>query len=154
MSAPLMKARHGIAAGQPMAREEYGRLLNTLLEAERAGAKLLAAYLDERPADTDASAWLAAIQRDEARNCAVLIHLLLEEGHDVSPAVGAFYRKGLAIHAWQDRLRFLNRGQQWVADHIAAALPRLGERGGRSLLQAMYESHLANIDLCKKPPEA
>lgn len=132
-----------------MPRDEYGHLLNTLLEAERAGAKLLAAYLDELPPDADAWAWLAFIQRDETSNCSVLIHLLLEEGFDISPAVGAFYRKGLAISGWKQRLTFLNRGQQWVADYIAAALPRLREAGGRRLLQAMYESHIANIALCE-----
>jgi hypothetical protein len=35
-----------------MSPEELGRLLNLLLEAERAGARLLAAYLDELPAGT------------------------------------------------------------------------------------------------------
>ena len=33
-----------------MSAEEYGQLLNALLEAERAGAKLLAAYVNELPA--------------------------------------------------------------------------------------------------------
>jgi hypothetical protein len=79
-------------SARTMARDEYCRLLNTLLEAERAGAKLLAAYLDELPADADAWTWLAAIQRDEASNCAVLIHLLLEEGFDISPVLGALPR--------------------------------------------------------------
>ena len=133
----------------PMAREEYGRLLNTLLEAERAGAKLLAAYVDELPADAEAAAGLARVQRDEASNCAVLIHLLLEDEFDISPAVGAFYRKGLAIRGWPERVRFLNGGQQWVADQIAAALPRLRGSSGHRLLQAMYESHLSNISLCE-----
>jgi hypothetical protein len=133
-----------------MAREEYGRLLNTLLEAERAGAKLLAAYADELRADSDAWAWLRLIQRDEARNCAVLIHLLLEDGFEPSITVGDFYRKGLAIRGWNERLRFLNRGQQWVADFIGAALPSLTQFVGRKPLHAMYESHLANIAICKE----
>ena len=128
---------------------EYEKLLTTLLQAERAGAKLLAAYLDELPADAPIRETLARIQRDEAKNCAVLIHLLLEEELDVSTAVGAFYRRGLAITDWSARLRFLNRGQQWVADYIAAALPSLPDSNGRRLLQAMYESHLENIALCQ-----
>ena len=128
---------------------DYEKLLTTLLEAERAGARLLAAYLDELPADAPTRASLARIQRDEAKNCAVLIHLLLEEELDVSTAVGEFYRRGLAIADWDERLRFLNRGQQWVADYIAAALPRLPDSNGRRLLRAMYESHLENIALCQ-----
>ena len=55
----------------------------------------------------------------------------------------------LAIADWDERLRFLNRGQQWVADYIAAALPRLPDSNGRRLLRAMYESHLENIALCQ-----
>ena len=134
----------------PMAREEYGRLLNTLLEAERAGAKLLADYIRELPADSETGAWLSVIQRDEARNCSVLIHLLLEEGFEPSMAVGEFYRKGLALRGWNARLRFLNRGQQWVADRIASALPQLSSFLGRKPLLVMYHSHLTNIGICGK----
>lgn len=141
---------YAVQQALPMTKHEYGRLLNTLLEAERAGAKLLAAYLNELPADADAWAWLSVIQRDEARNCSVLIHLLLENGFEPGMAVGDFYRKGLAIAGWGERMRFLDRGQQWVADYIAAALPRLYDIAGRKPLEAMYESHLANIALCKE----
>jgi hypothetical protein len=128
--------------------QEHGRLLNTLLQAERAGAKLLAAYVDELPEGAPTRALLARIQRDEAKNCAVLIHLLLEAGFEVSTAVGGFYRRGLAIEDWEARFKFLNRGQEWVAEYIAAALPRL-PASGRRLLEAMYESHLENIALCE-----
>jgi hypothetical protein len=149
MNAPLRSPRKTAPAAS-MTKDEYGRLLNVLLESERAGAKLLSAYCDELPLESDAWAVLRAIQQDEARNCAVLIHLLLEEGVTPSASVGAFYEKGLGIPASSERLRFLNRGQQWVADRIADALPRVPDRAGRKALQAMYESHLANIDLCKE----
>jgi nitronate monooxygenase len=128
---------------------EYDKLLTTLLEAERAGAKLLAAYLEELQENAPIREMLARIQRDEAKNCAVLIHLLLEEGLDVSTAVGAFYRRGLGITEWNERLRFLNRGQQWVADRLAAVLPRLPDSNARRLLEAMYQSHVENIALCQ-----
>lgn len=128
---------------------QYGKTLNTLLEAERAGAKLLAAYVDELPEGAPLRTLLATVQRDEAKNCAVLIHLLLEAGLEVSTAVGDFHRRGLAIPQWNARLRFLNRGQEWVADYIAARLPRIADPSGRRLLEAMYESHLENIALCQ-----
>jgi nitronate monooxygenase len=133
-----------------MTPEEYGSFLNLLLECERAGAKLLSAYCDELPAASDLYAWLAAIQRDEARNCSVLIHLLLDAGVAPSTAVGDFYRKGLLIRGWRDRLAFLNRGQQWVADRIAAELPRIERAGRRRPLEAMHEAHLANIRICEE----
>ena len=131
-----------------MTPEEYGSFLNLLLECERAGAKLLSAYCDELPSQSDQYAWLSAIQRDEARNCSVLIHLLLDAGVTPSTAVGDFYRKGLLIRGWRERLAFLNRGQQWVADRIAAELPRIERAGRRRPLEAMHESHLANIRIC------
>jgi len=97
---------------EPMPREEFGRLLNLLLEAERAGARLLGAYLDELPPGTGDWVGLHAVQRDEARNCAVLIHYLLEADVAPSTATGDFYRKGLETRSWRERLEFLNRGQR------------------------------------------
>lgn len=139
---------HRVADSKPISRAEYGRLLNTLLEAERAGAKLLAAYVNELPPDSRDYATLSAIQREEAHNCAVLIHLLLDADVEPTMAVGEFYRKGLAIKGWRERLDFLNRGQAWVGKRIAAALPRISQVGARAVLQAMHDSHLANIERC------
>lgn len=156
MSASLPRAQtpaarvHGVPGTDPMPRDELGRLLNLLLEAERAGAKLLAAYLDELPPGTAEWVGLHAVQRDEARNCAVLIHYLLEADVTPSMATGEFYRKGLEIRSWSERLELLNRGQGWVARRIAEALPRIPASAGKSALQEMHQSHLANIALCEQ----
>jgi nitronate monooxygenase len=133
-----------------MTREQYGRLLNTLLEAERAGAKLLAAYLNELLPQSAEWETLSEVQRDEARNCAVLIHLLLDAQVEPTTAIGDFYRKGLAINGWRERLEFLNRGQAWVAKRIAEALPRVSQAGARAVLQTMLDSHVANIGICER----
>jgi nitronate monooxygenase len=114
----------------PMTHAELGGFLNLLLEAERAGAKLISAYLDE------------------LRNCAVLLHLLLEAEATPTPAVGDFYGRGLAIRGWRERVEFLNRGQAWVAKRIAAALPRLPQSAHKPL-QEMLDSHVANIGICE-----
>lgn len=37
-----------------------------------------------------------------------------------------------------------------MAQHIAAALPRLSNFIGRKPLQAMYDSHIVNIGICDK----
>ena len=132
-----------------MNQDDYGRLLNVLLEAERAGAKLLAAYTRElAPGSAEFSA-LSSVQRDEARNCAVLIHCLLEAGAVPSTKTGDFYDRGLAIRDWHERLEFLNRGQAWVARRIAEALPRLQPSSARQALDEMHQSHLANIERCE-----
>jgi hypothetical protein len=129
--------------------EELGAFLNQLLEAERAGAKLLAAYLDEMAPSSDGKDELCSVQRDEARNCAVLIHFVLDAGIEPSTAVGDFYRKGLKIRGLRERLEFLNRGQAWVARRIAEVLPRIPESAAKRALHAMHESHLVNIGHCE-----
>jgi nitronate monooxygenase len=131
-----------------MAAPEYGAFLNTLLEAERAGAKLLSAYLDELTPGSFMWNAIRDVQLDESRNCSVLIHLLLEAQVTPSAAVGDFYGRGLAIEGWRERLQFLNRGQAWVAKRLAAALPGVPE-GARPALQAMLDSHVANIGSCE-----
>ena len=135
------------AWGPPMTAGEYAAFLNELLAAERAGAKLLSAYLDELPADAPQHETIRAVQRDEAGNCAVLVHLLLEAEATPTPAVGSFYDRGLAISGWRERLEFLNRGQGWVAKRLAAALDRV-PASARPALQTMHDSHLANIESC------
>ena len=143
-----MSAVQSTAAQSQISGEEYAQLLNTLLEAERAGAKLLAAYVRELAPDSGLASLLGAVQRDEARNCSTLIHLLLDAGAEPTTAVGDFYRKGLEIREWPERLEFLNRGQAWVVRRLAAALPRISADGARNVLEAMHDSHLENIRAC------
>jgi nitronate monooxygenase len=137
-------------ARRPMAQAELATLLNTLLEAERAGAKVVAAFLTELSLDPAAQASLVAIQRDESHNCANLIGLLRHIGATPSRATGNFLAMALAIQGDRERLAFLNRGQAWVARRIAAALPRIADPRVRAEMQAMYDSHVANIGVCEK----
>lgn len=132
-----------------MTQDELGALLNVLLEAERAGAKLLAAWLDELSPSSALYARLREVQRDEAHNCAVLIHHLLEAGTAPSAKTGEFCAKGLAIREWRERLEFLNRGQAWVARRLSAALPRIQAPAAKKALEEMRDSHLANIGRCE-----
>ena len=138
----------------PMAVEETVRLLNTLLEAERAGARVLAAFLGEYERDTPAWRQIAAVQRDEARNCAVLMGLIERLSGTPSAATGDFLEKALAVDGRIAKLRFLNRGQQWVARKIHEALPRLEQDFVCGALFAMHESHLLNVELCDALVEA
>jgi hypothetical protein len=135
---------------RPMAPVELASLLNTLLEAERAGAKVVAAFLSELALEPGAKETLLAVQRDESRNCAVLMRLLRHIGATPSRATGDFLGKALAIQGDRERLAFLNRGQAWVAWRIAAALPQIADPRIREEMQAMHESHVANIGTCEK----
>lgn len=131
-----------------MTTAELVGLLNALLEAERAGAKVLAAFLNDYDRDTPAWRQLAAVQRDEAKNCAVLIDLIRRVNGTPSPATGPFLSKALAVEGGIARLQFLNRGQQWVARKISEALPHVERGFARDALFAMQESHLLNIEAC------
>lgn len=136
-------------ATSPMPVKEVIALLNVLLEAERAGAKVLAAFLDDYERDTPAWRQLSAVQRDEARNCAILIDLIRRLGGEPSHATGDFLGKALAVEGRAPRLKFLNRGQGWVARKIAEALPGVKDDAVRAALTAMHESHLLNIEACE-----
>jgi hypothetical protein len=144
----ISTTKHAWVSPGPMPQAEFGSFLNVLLEAERAGAKLLSAYLDELPLDSVNWTRMRGVQLDEARNCAVLLHLLLEAEVTPSAAVGDFYGRGLAMRGWRERLEFLNRGQAWVARRIAAALARVPQTA-QSPLQEMLDSHVANIGVCE-----
>lgn len=128
---------------------ELSALLNQLLEGERAGARLLGAWMAEARPGSPLYQRLREVQGDEARNCAVLIHYLLDAGAVPSVHTGDFYAKGVGLRDWDARLAFLNRGQAWVARKIGSALPRLGSGSTRDALQEMHDSHLANIARCE-----
>ena len=127
---------------------ELVELLNTLLEAERAGAKVLAAFLDEYPRDSKAWNQLRQLQQDEANNCAKLMDSIRSLGNVPSSAVGEFFGKALAVQGRVPRLAFLNRGQGWVARKITEALPRIPLGPVRKILHEMRESHIENIEAC------
>lgn len=135
-------------ASDALAVEELVSLLNTLLEAERAGAKVLTAFLDEYPRDSKAWNQLHQLQQDEANNCAKLMNSIRILGKVPSSSVGEFFNKALAVQGRAPRLIFLNRGQGWVARKIAEALPRTPPGPVRKMLHEMRESHITNIEAC------
>ncbi|MEO7031419.1 MAG: DUF6306 domain-containing protein [Herbaspirillum sp.] len=128
--------------------EQLILLLNTLLEAERAGAKVLAAFLDEYSQESSAWQQLHAVQHDEAHNCALLMQALRSCGAQPSSATGDFLGKALAVQGRAERLTFLNRGQGWVARKIGEQLPYIADGPVRQMLSEMHDSHLVNIATC------
>lgn len=123
-------------------------LLNTLLEAERAGAKVLNEFMADYPDGSAAWQTLRKVQRDEAENCAILMRLIRSLDAEPSKATGDFVAKALAVQGNAERLAFLNRGQAWVARKIGEALPSLPPGDIRTALAEMQDSHVANIDTC------
>lgn len=122
--------------------------LNALLEAERAGARILAVLRDavgDRPAAREV---LDRIQKDEGANAVVLYKTIRRLGGVASHETGAFVQKTLAIDGLVERLRFINRGQGWVVRKIEIILTRAPDEGVRDMLLDMRRSHLDNIAVC------
>jgi nitronate monooxygenase len=118
--------------------------LNQLLEAERAGTRVARESRDqcitapERQLMTD-------IHGDEARWCKMLIEAIPRWGGEPSLKVGDFHQRAMAIADLDERLRFLNRGQGWVAKRLGEMIPRVADAALRTELVAMRENHDANI---------
>ncbi|HYM30688.1 MAG TPA: DUF6306 domain-containing protein [Candidatus Cybelea sp.] len=136
-------------APRPVPADELVTFLNTLLEAERAGAKTIAYYLNDAPEGPLKDA-LHAVGRDEARYAALLTRLVRQSGGEPSLATGSFFAKAKALADQKERLQFLNRGQGWVVRKLAEMLPRLSDPAMREALAEMHATHVANIRACER----
>ena len=127
-------------------KEELAAILTELLEAERAGVRVthesaLAA------GDGPVSDLMRAIEKDEARWCAMLAGHLRMLGQPPSSKLGAFYEKAMAISDLGERIAFLNRDQGWVVRRLRELLPRVRDNSLHTDLSEMLRSHEANIAL-------
>ncbi|MBS0357324.1 MAG: hypothetical protein JSR83_25840 [Proteobacteria bacterium] len=123
--------------------------LNALLEAERAGAKVLAILRDELDARAPLRALLERLQKDEGSNAVVLYKTIQRLGGAASHETGAFVHKTLAIDGLEARLSFLNKGQAWVVRKIDEVLTDIDDPDARRMLEEMRRSHVDNIAACE-----
>ncbi len=126
-------------------KEELTTFLNELIEAERAGARVT---LDSACAAGAGPLveLLRAVQRDEARWCAMLIRHVKALGERPSPETGAFYGKAMTLADLRERIGFLNRGQGWVVRKLREMLPRVRDCELHADLCEMLRSHEINIE--------
>lgn len=129
---------------------EIEAALNALLEAERAGAKVLAVLRDGLDPRSPARELLVRLQQDEGANAVVLYKTIRRLGGAPSHETGAFVGRTLAIDGLVPRLEFLNRGQMWVVKRISEVLPRIEDLAARDMLELMRTSHLDNIAACDR----
>lgn len=123
--------------------------LNVLLEAERAGVRILkplAAQLEE----TEDQALLERVLRDEGRFCDGLAKQIQALGGLPSKAVGDFVQKVEATEGLIAKLELLNRGQAWVVRKIEELLPSVEDEPTRGFLKVMRQDHLANVTACEE----
>lgn len=122
--------------------------LNVLLEAERAGVKVLG-ELGKRTDDPALKPVLAAFRDDEARYCAGLVGLIKTHGGVPSDRTGDFVGKVLALSGLNAQLELLNRGQLWVAKRIEERLADIADAKTRDFLAEMADRHRRNVRTCE-----
>lgn len=118
-------------------------LLQTLLSAERAGARVAARSLRDAQ-NTAQRQLIAQIHRGEADSCRRLRTCLLALGLEPNREIGAFHDQAMAIADLEQRLRFIDRGQAWVIRKIRDCLPGCADARVRAELQAILETHEIN----------
>ncbi len=120
-----------------------------MLEAERAGAKALVAFMDGWPRQSEQWKLLRSIQADEAHNCVLLGEILKRAQAEYSHATGEFYDKAVAVKGNRQRIEFLIRGLRWAVQRFEESLPRLNPEA-RGVLTRMRDSHLRSIAACEQ----
>ena len=125
--------------------------LNALLEAERAGAKVLALLARDpaAPLPPALQPLLQRLQQDEGANAVTLYQTLRRLGAQATHATGDFVAKTLAVEGLAPRLRFLNKGQMWVVRKIDQALALAPDPETATMLATMRQSHLDNVAACE-----
>ncbi len=122
------------------------RMLNLLLESERAGV----AVLDSLAAEVkhpDLKLLLLDAREEESRNAGALERLVREGGGTPSAATGPFAGKVAAVGTMRGRLTLLIRGQEWVARKIEETLALAPESGPiHDYLQKMANRHRHEIE--------
>jgi nitronate monooxygenase len=120
-----------------------------MLEAERAGAKALVAFMNDWPRHGKEWEALRKVQADEAHNCSMVGEMLKRSGTAHSHATGEFYEKALAVTAPRERIAFLIKGLEWAVRAFEDALPRIQREDVRSLFEGMLRRHRRSIATCE-----
>ncbi|EWC41602.1 ferritin-like domain-containing protein [Pseudomonas stutzeri] len=123
--------------------EGEARLLQDLLSAERAGAKVAGESL-QQTTEPDQRQLLEQIRQGEIESCKLLLNCLQHLGLEPNRDTGAFYGKAMAIEPLDERLAFVDKGQQWVIRKLREYLPGCQDPLLRSELERMLQIHEQN----------
>ena len=123
--------------------EGQAQLLQDLLSAERAGAKVAGESL-QQATDPQQRELLEQIRQGEIDSCKLLLNCLKHLGLEPNRDTGAFYGKAMAIESLDERLPFVDRGQQWVIRKLREYLPGCDDPLLRSELEQMLRIHEEN----------
>lgn len=121
---------------------------NMLLEAERAGVKVLGELVSQTQ-DQQLLTLLKKFLRDEGVNCRILIALIHDLDAEPSDKTGAFVEKVLVLDSLEDKIDLLIRGQAWVARKIEEFSPHLPAGSSQLFLEAIKVQHQENVNALK-----
>ncbi len=119
--------------------------LNKLLEAERAGVKVLRMLVslveDEKKKDL-----IRRFLHDEGMNCQILKTIIENAGYTISPNTGDFVQKIESLPGIEEKIELLLKGQEWVARQIRRNREIKIKVSERMLLEAIKIQHEENVD--------
>lgn len=131
------------SANRTYSAEDEAALLQTLLSAERAGAKVAGESL-RQASDPKQRELLQQVLKGEGDSCMHLLNCLRHLGLEPNRETGAFYAKAMAIESLDERLAFVDKGQQWVIRKLREYLPDCEDALIRSELEQMLHIHEVN----------
>jgi len=123
--------------------EGEAKLLQDLLSAERAGDKVAGESLQQCD-DAVQRKLLEQIRQGEVDSCRLVLNCLNHLGIEPNRETGAFYGKAMAIESLEERLPFVDKGQQWVIRKLREYLPGCEDAFIRTELEKMLEIHEIN----------
>ena len=123
--------------------EGEAKLLQDLLSAERAGAKVAGESLQQCN-DPAQQKLLEQIRQGEVDSCRLVLNCMNHLNIEPNRETGAFYGKAMAIESLDERLTFVDRGQQWVIRKLREYLPGCNDEFVRTELEKMLKIHEIN----------
>ncbi len=123
--------------------------LNRILEAERAGVKVLNDLIPKIGSDRR-RALERKFLRDEGMNCQVLKAIIENAGGEASKDTGDFVQKVEALPDIEEKMDLLIKGQEWVAKQIRKNRKTLMNTSEAMFLEAMKIQHEENVDALKE----
>jgi hypothetical protein len=143
---------HNRSGGVVMNRSTAGsavEFLNRILEAERAGVKVLNDLIPKIGSDRR-RALARKFLRDEGMNCQVLKAIIENAGGEASKDTGDFVQKVEALPDIEEKMDLLIKGQEWVAKQIRKNRKTLMNTSEAMFLEAMKIQHEENVDALKE----
>lgn len=123
--------------------------LNRILEAERAGVKVLTDLLKDVE-EGGLKAMMAQFLIDEGSNCQVLMTLVRHMKGEPSRKTGDFVDKIQALPSMREKLDLLVKGQEWVAKQIRKNRALFPAGSQALFLESMKIQHEENVDAMKR----